>query len=88
MSENIIHILPEVVSSHIVSGKVVQGIISVNDAVEAVYDMEYDIYGNVTKFTRPENNNGERVSVSVKYDDNHHLFPIEVSDSYGFTSYT
>lgn len=69
-------------------GNVTQISVAVNDAVEAVYNMEYDTYGNVTKFTRPENNNGERVSVSVKYDDNHYLFPIEVSDSYGFTSYT
>ena len=69
-------------------GNVTQISVAVNDAAEAVYDMEYDTYGNVTKFTRPENNNGERVSVSVKYDDIHHVFPIEVSDSYGFTSYT
>ncbi len=69
-------------------GNVTQISVAVNDALEAVYDMEYDTYGNVTKFTRPENNNGERVSVSVKYDDTHHVSPIEVSDSYGFTSYT
>ena len=69
-------------------GNVTQISVAVNDAVEAVYDMEYDTYGNVTKFTRPENNNDERVSVSVKYDEKQHLYPIEVFDSYGFTSYT
>ena len=69
-------------------GNITQISVAVNDALEAVYDMEYDTYGNVTKFTRPENNNGERVSVSVKYDEKQHLYPIEVSDSYGFTSYT
>ena len=69
-------------------GNVTQISVAVNDAVEAVYDMEYDTYGNVTKFIRPENNNDERVSVSVKYDEKQHLYPIEVFDSYGFTSYT
>lgn len=43
------------VASQIAAGEVVQRPFSVNDAAEAVYDMEYDTYGNVTKFTRPEN---------------------------------
>ena len=69
-------------------GNITQISVAINDVLDAIHDMEYDEYGNITKFTRPENNNGERVSVSVKYDEKQHLYPIEVFDSYGFTSYT
>ena len=68
-------------------GNVVQLSIAVDDGLYAIYDMEYDEYGNIVKITKPANNNDERVSMSLKYDDLQHLYPIQVSDSYGFTSY-
>ena len=69
-------------------GNITQYTVQVDEATEAVYDITYDVFGNVVTFTRPENNQAERVTVKVKYDDIMQLYPIEISDSYGFTSST
>ena len=69
-------------------GNITQFSVQVDEATEALYNITYDTFGNIATFTRPENNQAERVSVKVKYDDVQQLYPIEVSDSYGFTSKT
>ena len=55
---------------------------------DAVYDMEYDKYGNITKITRPENDKKERTWTKLSYDDITHSLPIELIDSYGLKSQT
>ena len=69
-------------------GNITQFAVQVDDATEAQYNLTYDAFGNIASFTRPENNQAERVTVKVKYDEVQQLYPIEVSDSYGFTSKT
>ncbi len=69
-------------------GNITQFSVQVDEATEALYNLTYDAFGNIASFTRPENNQAERVSVKVKYDEVQQLYPIEVSDSYGFTSKT
>ena len=67
-------------------GNITQFSVQVDEATEAQYNLTYDAFGNIASFTRPENNQAERVTVKVKYDEVQQLYPIEVSDSYGFTS--
>ncbi|MBQ1176918.1 MAG: hypothetical protein IIX52_05065, partial [Paludibacteraceae bacterium] len=69
-------------------GNITQFSVQVDEATEALYNITYDTFGNIATYTRPENNKAERVTVQVKYDEVQQLYPIEVSDSYGFTSKT
>ncbi len=55
-------------------------------STSANFDMEYDIYGNLTKITRPPNENGERVWFAYEYDDQVQTYPVLVRDAYGDTS--
>ncbi|WP_258105033.1 SpvB/TcaC N-terminal domain-containing protein [Marinoscillum sp. MHG1-6] len=57
-----------------------------NEETEAFYDLEYDEYGNLTKITRPENSEGQRMSVEYAYDEVLHTYTTEVSNSYGYHS--
>jgi RHS repeat-associated protein len=56
------------------------------DSEFASYDFEYDDYGNLTKVIRPENAEGQRFSIDYKYDEVVKTYPIEVSNSYGYSS--
>ena len=50
------------------------------------YDMTYDPYGNLGSMSRPENQNGERLSFHYTYDNDVHTYVTGVSDSYGYSS--
>lgn len=52
----------------------------------AVFDMEYDEYGNLTKVTRPVNAKGQRLSINYIYDNTVHSYNTKVSNSYGYSS--
>ena len=54
----------------------------------ADYDMEYDSYGNMTKVTYPESENGQRMFYNYEYDPTYHTYLLSTTDAYGFTSST
>jgi RHS repeat-associated protein len=54
----------------------------------AVYDFEYDVYGNITKSTGPENNGGQRFFHQYTYDDYIKTYPVKVQDAFGYSSKT
>ncbi|WPO81910.1 RHS repeat-associated core domain-containing protein [Chryseobacterium sp. JJR-5R] len=51
-------------------------------------DMEYDIYGNLTKITEPASNNGQRFSKAYTYESTYNTYPVEIRDSYDLASFT
>ena len=53
---------------------------------KAVIDLEYDIYGNITKKTLPENSNKERMSYTYLYDRKYQMYPERVTDAFGYRS--
>lgn len=55
-------------------------------AEAAVFDYEYDDYGNITKVTRPENINGERMTYEFTYDDEVNTYVVATNDAYGYSS--
>lgn len=54
----------------------------------AVYDFEYDLYGNITKSKGPENYTGQRFFHQYTYDDNIKTYPVKVQDAFGYSSKT
>ncbi|MCE4065085.1 hypothetical protein LXM63_08255 [Chryseobacterium gleum] len=54
----------------------------------AVYDFEYDVYGNITKSIGPENNGGQRFFHQYTYDDYIKTYPVKVQDAFGYSSKT
>ncbi|MFY1047332.1 RHS repeat-associated core domain-containing protein [Chryseobacterium sp. GP-SGM7] len=54
----------------------------------ADFDMEYDAYGNMTKITYPESENGQRMFYNYEYDPSYHTYLISTLDAQGFTSST
>ncbi len=52
----------------------------------AVYDMEYDDYGNITKLTRPKNHNGDRFWNAYTYDTEVHSFVTDIDNAYNYHS--
>lgn len=52
----------------------------------AVYSMQYDEFGNLTRITRPENHAGQRLSFDYTFDNNIHTYITRVSNSYGYQS--
>ena len=49
-------------------------------------DMEYDVYSNVIRITRPANYKGERMFHSYEYDNVIHKYITRVTDAFGYTS--
>ncbi|MEM9928492.1 MAG: toxin TcdB middle/N-terminal domain-containing protein [Bacteroidota bacterium] len=56
------------------------------DQTAAVHDFTYDEWSNVTSATRPPNDNGERMQYLYTIDSIEHMYPEEITDSYGYTS--
>ena len=54
----------------------------------AVYNMEYDSYGNITKLTRPKNYNGDRFWNAYIYDTEVHSFVTDIDNAYNYHSYS
>ncbi len=52
----------------------------------AVHAMEYDAFGNLSKITRPANNEGKRLSMEYTYDSKVQTYVTKVSNSYGYSS--
>ena len=54
----------------------------------SVYNMTYDGYGNITRMTKPENYNHQRMFYVYTYDDLYHSLVTSVKDAYGYSSST
>ncbi len=52
----------------------------------AVYDMEYDQYGNLAKITRPVNYKGQRFWYAYTYDNTVQTYVTKVTDAFGYSS--
>ncbi len=52
----------------------------------AITDFDYDPFGNIVRLEKPANVNGERMSYDMVWDEEVHTYPVQVSDSYGYTS--
>lgn len=52
----------------------------------AVFDIEYDVYGNRTKITRPPNAKGQRMFYKYWFDTDIHTYITEVSNANGYHS--
>ena len=50
--------------------------------------MTYDGYGNITRMTKPENYNHQRMFYAYTYDDLYHSLVTSVKDAYGYSSST
>ncbi|MCB0628125.1 MAG: SpvB/TcaC N-terminal domain-containing protein [Saprospiraceae bacterium] len=57
-----------------------------DDGQVAEIDLEYDDYGNLTRMTRPSNQEGERMFYAYTYDEEVHTYLLETEDAYGYTS--
>lgn len=58
------------------------------DGVDAVYDFDYDDYGNIKKSTGPANADNQRFFHEYVYDDNIATYAIQVKDAFGYSSKT
>jgi hypothetical protein len=67
-------------------GNVVQIRQYLDNNTSANFDMEYDVYGNLTKITRPPNKAGQRLWFEYAYDDEVYTYAVGVKDAYGHTS--
>lgn len=56
------------------------------DGSAAVYDMQYDQYGNLIQITRPANKNKERLWYKYTYEDTVQTYVRRVDDAYGYFS--
>lgn len=68
------------------SGKIIRIIQSRSSSQTAIFDMEYDEFGNLTKITRPANYQGERLWYEYEYDESVHSFITRITDAYGYES--
>jgi RHS repeat-associated protein len=57
-------------------------------SIAAVYDMQYDEFGNLIRMTRPENHDGQRLSMDYIFEDDVHTYITQVTNSYGYQSET
>ena len=69
-----------------VTGDITQIRKFLQNGTAAKYDLDYDNYGNLTKITRPENANGERLHFQYQYDPEVHTYTTNVTDGYGYSS--
>ncbi|SDG36968.1 SpvB/TcaC N-terminal domain-containing protein [Epilithonimonas hungarica] len=53
-----------------------------------MYSYQYDIYGNISKATLPQNANGETFWHQYTYDNDLKTYPVAVEDAFGYSSST
>nr|WP_321232910.1 SpvB/TcaC N-terminal domain-containing protein [uncultured Psychroserpens sp.] len=53
---------------------------------DAIYDLEYNAFGNLTKITNPENTNGERFFYTYEYDPEVQTYTTGINDAYGYST--
>ncbi|MFD0975275.1 SpvB/TcaC N-terminal domain-containing protein [Salinimicrobium gaetbulicola] len=68
------------------TGNIIQIRQYLEDGKAATFDMEYDMYGNLTKITRPENAEGDRMFFEYTYDPEVHTYTTGITDAYGYSS--
>ncbi len=56
------------------------------DSGKATANFEWNNYGNITKRTMPENNKGQRMWYSYKYERDYNMYPIRIEDAWGYRS--
>lgn len=56
------------------------------DGTVAVYTMDYDEYGNLSRITRPENYKQERMWYGYTYDGVTHSYVTKITDAFGYSS--
>lgn len=52
----------------------------------ANFDMEYDVYGNLSKITRPPNDSMQRLWFAYDYDPVVHTYVVKTTDTFGLSS--
>ncbi|MCO6565662.1 MAG: hypothetical protein J6581_09515, partial [Apibacter sp.] len=57
-----------------------------NNEQQAVTDLKYDSYGNITQKTLPVNHKGQRMWYKYRYDRDYHMYVERTDDAYGYTS--
>ncbi|WP_314824361.1 toxin TcdB middle/N-terminal domain-containing protein, partial [Prevotella histicola] len=58
------------------------------DSLAVAVNNTYDGYGNITRMTKPENYNHQRMFYAYTYDDRYHSLVTSVKDAYGYSSST
>lgn len=59
--------------------------IDTENATKAVTDIIYDQYGNISSKTLPVNYRGQRMRYQYEYDPMYHMYPIKITDAFGYT---
>jgi RHS repeat-associated protein len=56
------------------------------DDGEAVVEIKYDTLGNIIEKTMPKGIDGKRMKFTYEYDKEHRMYPIRVTDAFGYRS--
>lgn len=67
-------------------GNITQITQQIDATTNAVYNMLYDIYGNLQRITRPANYRNQRFWYEYTYDNTTHTYVTKVLDAFGYTS--
>ena len=60
-----------------------------NGGQDAVWNFQYDVYGNMIQAIMPQNASGQRTQYRYAYDQDVHIYPVQIDNiSLGFTSTT
>jgi RHS repeat-associated protein len=57
-----------------------------NGSKDAIYDLYYDAYGNISKIDYPENAGNQRYSIEYTYDNQVNTYPIATTDVFNYNS--
>lgn len=68
------------------TGEVTQIKQYLDDKNIVAHDMQYDTYGNLTTSIHPPNGAGQRLTINYVYDPTLNMYPIQVTNSYGYSS--
>jgi len=68
------------------TGKVTRIRNQLENGDEAVFDMDYDDFGNLVRITHPRNSNDERLFYEYQYDPEVQTYIMSTSDAYGYNT--